>query len=94
MTVTIQRFLLAFPEFSDTRRSLINQKMIAASERIAADTWGELADQGQMYLMAHLLSVSPEGEQARLKKENRGTVYGIEYENLRRAVTVGLGRVI
>lgn len=94
MTVTVQRFIQAFPDFRKTQRSLVQQKLDAAALRIQADTWDDLTDQGIMYLAAHLLTGAPEGEQARLKKENRATIYWIEFERMRKEVTLGLGRVI
>lgn len=94
MAVTVQRFLKAFPTFKKSPKELVEQKLLAAGLRVEAATWGALADQGVMYLTAHLLSDSPDGEQARLKKENRVTMYLLEFQRMRKEVTLGLGRVI
>ena len=94
MTVTAQSFVQNFPEYNKTDRVLVQKKLDTALNQINAAAWGDTADTGHMYLTAHLLAVAPEGEQARLKKENRVTTYWIEYERLRKAAVVGLGRVI
>lgn len=93
MTVSVDRFRLAYPEFRDTDAALIDQKIGAASVRTSAVSLGECYDQAVMLLTAHLLAMSPDGEQVRLKKENRVTNYLIELERLYRASAVGLGRI-
>lgn len=92
--MTLQSFVQNFPEFNKTDRTLVQKKLDTAFNLIDPGAWGSKADTGQMYLAAHLLTATPEGEQARLKKENRVTTYWIEYERLRKAAVMGLGRVI
>jgi hypothetical protein len=94
LTVTVQSFVQNFPEYSKAEKALVQKKLDTALRQIDAAAWGDKADTGQMYLAAHLLAAAPEGEQARLKKENRVTTYWIEYERLRKAAVMGLGRVI
>lgn len=94
MPVSVQRFFQAFPEFKNTDTALVQQKLDAAALRVQSATWDNLETQGVMFLAAHLLSVAPEGEQARLKKENRVTTYWLEFERMRKEATLGLGRVI
>lgn len=93
MSVTVESFRLAFPEFRETEAALIDQKILAASLRTAASSWGTMYDQAVMYLTAHLLAVAPEGELVRLKKENRVTTYELTLERMRREATIGLGRI-
>lgn len=91
--VSAARFRKAFPDFKGTSTVLVEQKLAAAALSVNETVWGDTAEQGQMYLAAHLLSSAPQGEQARLKKENRITTYWLEFERLRRCVTIGIGRV-
>jgi hypothetical protein len=93
MAVTLPGFRQAFPEFADTDDTLVMQKLKAAETRIAAGSWGDSYNQGVMYLAAHLLSIAPSGEFARLKKENRVTTYQLEWERMKKEVTMGLGRL-
>ena len=94
MSVTVHRFRLAFPEFKRTPEATIKEKIRSAALRVNASIWGDKADDGIMWLTAHLLSVAPMGEQARLKLENRGTMYGVEYKKMVREVTFAHGRLI
>jgi len=92
--VSVERFRVMFPEFRGTAYSLTLQMLTAAESRTAAKVWGKQRELGIMYLAAHLLSVAPEGQLARLKKENRVTTYQLELERMRAAITMGSGRVI
>jgi hypothetical protein len=83
-----------FPEFERTEDQLCLQKINAATARTAAAVWGDKVNDGIMWLAAHLLSMSPEGEQSRLKAENRATTYERTLNMMRREVTFGAGRVI
>lgn len=91
MAVTVQNFRNAFEEFRKTDEELIASKLRFARQRINATVWGDIYDQGVMYLAAHLLSVAPAGQNTKLKPENAAkTVYWLEYERLRNTVTYGL----
>jgi len=94
MSVSVQRFKKEFPEFKKTSDTIVEQKLASALGRISPTIWGTQADAGQMILTAHLLSISPSGEMARLKPENRKTLYKIEFDSMVREITMGAGRVI
>jgi hypothetical protein len=94
VTVTVAQFLEAYPDFENTDQALIQSKLNLAAGRIATGTWGDLADEGNMALAAHLLSMSPSGENARLAKEDRADVYERVWRQMVREVTMGAGRVI
>lgn len=94
MTVSVNRFRKAYPEFRDTSDELCSQKLAFAELRTAPSVWGALTEQGIMVLAAHLLSVSPEGQKARLATAPDKTVYQLEWERMKREVTFGVGRVI
>jgi len=93
MTVSVAYFKINYPEFRETKDSLVQAKINSATKRIAAPTWGDRANDGVMLLTAHLLSLSPSGEHARLKKEDDMTIYSAELQRMRRAVTMGVDRV-
>lgn len=94
MSVSVSRFLQDYPDFKRTDAGLIEKKLTAAEGRIAPTVWGTRTTDGIMALAAHLLSMSPPGEQARLKKENRETVYERVWRDMKREITMGVGRVI
>lgn len=93
MAVTVQRFLKAYPDFKNTDYQLVEQKLNQAILRVDSDAFGDLEDEGVMLLTAHLLSISPNGEKARLIKDSNETIYHEEYRRLAREVTFGLGRI-
>lgn len=90
MAVSVAQFTNAFPEFRKADPAEVTSKLGFATQQIAAVTWGAKADQGVMYLTAHLLSIAPQGEQARLRSENRSTPYEAQYNALRSQVTFGI----
>lgn len=92
MSVSVTSFREAYPDFRGTSTPLIAAKIKAAKLKVAPRIWGTRADEGVMLYTAHLLSISPSGEQSRLKLENRGTEYKTEFEEMRRAAAFGVGR--
>ena len=95
MTVTLASFRSGYPEFNNTADTLVSKKLANAELRTAGlDVWDteSARDAAVELLTAHLLSVSPQGEEARI---NAGaeTVYGRELRMLRREATIGIGRV-
>ena len=90
MAVTVAKFTNAFPEFRKADSAEVAAKIGFATDQIADGTWGKTTDQGIMYLTAHLLVIAAQGQQARLRAENRATPYGVQYEILKSQVTFGL----
>lgn len=92
---TLEVFVVQFPEFADTNPAQVNVFLAAADLEIDRSVWGAKADQGQMYLAAHKLALSPFGNNAEmvLKKPNEGmhgeTVYGSHYDALVAQVSSG-----
>lgn len=89
MTVSVQSFTNAFPEFRKTDAAEIQSKIAFAEQRINRTVWGGKADQGVMYLTAHLLSTAASGKNSKLRRENRVTNYELEYDKLKKMVTFG-----
>ncbi len=76
MAVDYSSFVKAFPAFKKTSRDLVEAKIAEASREVDAVVWGELADDGIGYLAAHLMSMAPGGEHARLVPRNAKVVRG------------------
>jgi hypothetical protein len=93
MAVSVRRFKAEFPEFKDTSEDVISANLSRASRQVNQNVWGAQADDGISLLTAHMLAMSPRGEQAKLKFKNRGTHYKEMYDDLVMQVTSG-GRVI
>ncbi len=94
MTVSIATFKAHFPEFADARApdDLIAAKLDEADNQTNSETWGDLLDQGILYLAAHLLATSPFGQQARLASSDATSTYGNRYDRLAKSSQVGLLR--
>jgi hypothetical protein len=89
MGVTNASFRARFEELSSASDTLIDAVLAEALTSIDADAWGDKADQGQMYLAAHLIAMSPFGVQAGLRAgqgANQTSAYWGTYEDLRRRV--------
>ncbi len=88
-------FIVQFPEFRDTAEAQVNAVLAAAELEIDREVWDAKGDQGQMYLAAHKLALSPYGNAAQmvLKKPGEGahgeTVYGSHYDSLVKQVGSG-----
>ena len=94
-TVTVERFLKAYPEFKDNcSKELIQQKLDHADLRVNDTIFGDGVDiRATMVYAAHLLAVSPNGERARLTKDRFDDIYLGEWRRMVRAATMGSGRV-
>lgn len=89
--VTLASFTEQFPEFGNTasaNEAYVRAVLDAADLEIDREVWGAKADQGQMYLAAHKLSLSPFGNNAELVKDGV-TTYGKHFDALRRQVVSG-----
>lgn len=85
MAVTYEIFVESFPEFQDEFDvALVTAKLATAGRRINRARWGDLADDGQMYLAASMLANSPLAQQARLDAKN--DIYIEEYNRMLRSL--------
>ncbi len=89
MAIGVTEFLKRFPEFRRTDHDLIEAKLAEAAIEIDSGIWGDKYDLGLGYLAAHLLSLAPSGQHARLvppnAKAERGdalTTYERQYKRL------------
>jgi len=87
-----------FPEFDAVSGTMAQAYLDAAALEVDPAVWGNKADQGQAYLAAHKLALSPYGQAARLaaKVSTKGaatTTYFEHYQRLVDMVACGRGRV-
>jgi hypothetical protein len=89
MSVTVAQLKERFPEFTSADDALIQARLDQALRSIDVIVWGELADDGQATLAAHLLALSPFGTQAGLRQGEGAeskTIYQDTIEELQRRV--------
>lgn len=91
MGVARDAFIVQFPEFTNSSVALVEAMLAAALLEIDEDVWVEKATQGQYYLAAHKLSLSPYGNNAEMKAGPGGslTTYEVHYRALVRQVSSG-----
>lgn len=87
--MTTVQFLTQFPEFKTADLSLIQAMLDAALLEIDVSIWRTKADQGQAYLAAHKLALSPFGQNVRLVAKDGSTTYYTHYQALRSQVASG-----
>ncbi len=75
MTVTFDSFTTSHPEFIPAGEDLIEAKVAAAVLQVDAEVWGDKVDLGVELTAAHLLAMSPFGQNARLVPEDGVTIY-------------------
>lgn len=96
MALDADGFRLRFPEFDRTPTELVDAKLAEAELEIDRTVWGTKADLGVGYLAAHLLSIAPTGQHARLvprnakaTREDALTTYERQYKRLLKMVSSG-----
>lgn len=94
MTVTLDSFLASKPEFNKTAPLLISTILAEAQLQVDYNVWGAKGDLGVIYLTAHLLTLSPQGQNARMIIQGKDgtmptTTYWGFYKNLQRQVGSG-----
>lgn len=83
-------FRAQFPEFVNAPDTLVTAMLNAADLEIDRELWGAKADQGQGYLAAHKLALSPFGNGTRMVLPNGGgTTYERHYQSLVAQVAKG-----
>jgi len=83
MAVTAAEFKVRFSEFSEVASTDIDPKLADAQAFLDEAAWGttDLYERATYYYTAHLLAISPYGQQLQLVNENGRTVYGDFYFN-------------
>jgi hypothetical protein len=93
LVLSVRKFKNRFPEFKETDATQVQRALEDSQDTVDATVWGSRREQGIAYQAAHLLAMAPLGEQAKLKLESRGTIYGQRFAMLQRIVA-GTPRVI
>lgn len=91
-TMLVADFRKQFPEFINVPDVLITAMLTAAALEVDPEVWGVKADQGQAYLAAHKLALSPWGNNARLVARDGSTTYETHYRRL--VVQVARGALV
>ena len=89
---TLAEFRASFPEFARAADSQVEAFLARALVSVPATTWGVYQDEGQMYLAAHLLALSPYGQNSRLESDDKQTTYGLRYRELQVEVAAAWAR--
>lgn len=85
----VSTFCTQFPELANAGEPMLQAFLDAADLEIDRKIWGAKADQGQAYLAAHKLTLSPWGQNARLVSTDGKTTYAVHFESLQMQVTSG-----
>lgn len=78
-----------FPEFSGAPEALVLRCIAEAESRTPSVVWGEKRDQGVGLLAAHLLAMSPNAKDMRLKGDPSMSIYLAERKRIARTVVSG-----
>ena len=89
MAVDIRSFLSRFPEFEPAGKPMVREGIAEATRGVDTGVWGAKTDDGIRWLAAHLLAITPWGQQARMVSKDGSTTYGVEHARLMRSVTPG-----
>ena len=93
MAATLAQFRNTFSSFRSTEDAEIEANLVLARLEVNTTVWGPRADAGVLFMTAHLLSLAPAGQNAKLKPENAAkTVYLSHFNRMKRAVTLGVAR--
>lgn len=87
--MTAAGFVAAFPEFAQTNTDLpayVQSKLDHAAHHVDELVWGDRYAYGVYLKAAHLLAMSPYGENMRLSKTSKETVYGEMFKDELRAL--------
>lgn len=71
-----------FPELITAGGALIQECIRGAVDRLNSDTWGALYREGLLYMTAHLLALSPYGQEARMVSDRGLSTYRLVYDDL------------
>lgn len=90
MTVSVNSFLVSYPEFANAGTALLTSQL-AQVELCVSDSFGDQRDVVVMLTLADRLATSPSGRDARMLAGDEGSqtsVYATELERLKRANAV------
>jgi Protein of unknown function (DUF4054) len=86
-------FFARYPEFVargfGSNAALVGAVLAEAAVQLSRPVWGPLYDAGHGLLTAHLLAISPFGQQARMAAKDGVTTYWRRYQQLVEMVACG-----
>ena len=85
--MTPAEFKVLLPEFGQAPDALVQSRLTQAELRTPTEIWGDLRDQGVLYLAAHLLSLLPQARPMNL--DGQGSNYERERKRLNLLVSSG-----
>lgn len=89
MAVDRRSFLARFPEFEPASIAMIEGALVDARSNVDDGVFGTKTDEAVRWKTAHLLAITPFGQQARLVSKDGSTTYGEYFMQLARSVTPG-----
>lgn len=84
---------VSYPEFVRTDTALIDAKLAEAALSCDPLVWGSRTDEAIMLTAAHLLAISPWGQQAKLSARDGSSVYQKRLEDITPQVAHGYGLI-
>ena len=78
-----------YPEFEPAPEPMVRKKIADATNNVDAAVFKTKTDQAIALKTAHMLALSPFGQQARLVSKDGATTYGIQFMALARSMTPG-----
>lgn len=93
MAVTPDIFRARFTEFGTPPDAYLQSNIDAATLRTPAGIWGDLQDEGVLWLTAALLAATPMGVNAKLAAKDGSSRYQVERNRLAHTVVAGRSRV-
>ena len=90
MAILLADFRVLHPEFAKVPDNLVQGELDSALRQLNELVWLDLLNDGQRYLAAHQLALSPFGTNARMvMKDGQGTTYLVNYKRLLSLVSEG-----
>jgi hypothetical protein len=89
MAVTLATMRVRFPEFALASDAYVSAFLDGAARQMDVDVWGDLFDDGQMFLAAHEMALTVAGQTAGLSNKHGESPYLFRYEQLVRIVARG-----
>lgn len=93
MAVTLAKFRNFYDEFRKTDDGTVLAKIRLAEFEVNDTVWGDRADAGVMLMAAHMISMAPSGENAKLVSKDGSTIYLKMFDRTKKSVTSGFARV-
>lgn len=89
----IPTFKARFPEFSRLPDPTIKDAIARGTARTNSTVMGDQTDEAIGYMAAHLLALSPYGQQARLSEPGKMTTYYQHWYDIAQYKAVGYARI-